>query len=124
VDNVRVLRLPPEIIGQFYDGEVSFPVIVYGGVDGDKVVAAGGLMWRDGRCCGWVDVFTDVSSRKITLVRWCKRMLRMAGQIGETEVYIVRDEQQPNSEKLLRLLGFEFVELQAVTGKEIYRVRL
>lgn len=121
---MRVVRLPPEIIAQFYDGDHDFPVVVYGGVEGDQVLAAGGLLWRDQKCCAWVDVFADMAPRTITLVRWAKRMLRMAGQIGETEVYIVRDETKPNSEKLLRLIGFEICDVEIVPGRETYRVRL
>ncbi len=48
----------------------------------------------------------------------------MARQLGESEVFIVRDEAQANSAKLLGLLGFEFYETQAETGREIYRCQV
>ena len=117
---MKVLRLPPDIIKQFVDGGVSFPVIVYGGVDGDKVMAAGGLCWTDGRCLAWLDVFGDMRPRTMTLFLQARRVLKMAKQLGETEVFVYRDE-HPNSAKLLAMLGFEFVEIHAPTGKEIFK---
>lgn len=126
---MRVDRLPPSIIDQFHDGGVSFPVIVYGGVEDDGAVrAVGGLAWIDGRCVAWVNVFADMSSRSLTLFRWAKRVLRMAGQMGEARVFVFRDEWQPASAKLLGMLGFEMVGVMFTdgmeAGKEIYECQV
>ena len=117
---MKVLRLPPEIIEQFVDGGADFPVVVYGAVVEGRVLAAGGLCWENGRCFAWLDVFADMSARTMTLFRQARRMLKMAKQLGETEVFVYRDE-HPNSSKLLALLGFEFVEIFEPTAKEIWK---
>jgi hypothetical protein len=126
---MRVGPLPADIINQYHDGGVSFPVSVYGAYDDDgRVYAVGGLMWLDGRCFAWVDVFLDISAHALTLCRWGRRMLRMARQMGETEVFIYRDEQHASSAKLVAILGFEFVGVLFTegleAGKEIYACRV
>lgn len=108
----------------FYGRRVSFPVIAHAGIirqKGNKppiVVAVAGLAWRfynseedamlgrRRRC----DIFLAVLKPKLVnpllLVRWGKRMLRTAQQVGETSVFCIRDD-EPNSEKLLTLVGLE-----------------
>lgn len=119
-----VLRLPPEIIGQYAGGEVEFPVVVYGGVEGDRVVACGGLAWLDGRCIGWLNVFCDISQHVPLLIRWARRVLRQAQQLGEAEIFVFRDEWHGSSGRLLSVLGFEMCGVVAETGKEIYSCRV
>jgi hypothetical protein len=116
---MRVDRLPPEIIEQYHDGGVSFPVVVYGGYEPDgRMLAVGGLGWIEGRCVLWLDVFGNMSPNALTLCRWAKRMLRMAGQMGERRVFVFRDEWQPASAKLLSMLGFEMVGVMVTDGME------
>lgn len=125
---MHIGKLPASILDQYLNGGVSFPVVVYGGHDDEgRVHALGGLGWFDGRCVGFIDVFTDISSRSLTLVRWAKRVLKVAKQLGETEVYIFRDEWHENSAKLIGLLGFEMVGVMLVGDdppKEIYLCRV
>lgn len=126
---MRVARLPPSILEQVRDGGVDFPVIVYGGYEDDGTVrVVGGLSWIDGRCVAWVEVFSDMSRKSLTLCRWAKRMLRMARQMGEAEVYVFRDEWQPASAKLIGMLGFEMVGVMVTdgmeAGKEIFVCRV
>lgn len=110
VADLKVGKIPADIMNQYVDGGVNFPVSLYGGYDADGVIhAAGGLGWVDGKCVGFIDVFSDLSEKSVTLVRWAQRVLKIARQLGETEVLIYRDAWQPQSEKLLRLLGFEMV---------------
>ena len=122
---MRVQRLPPEIISQYFSGQVDAPMLVYGGVEDDgRVLACGGLMWSDGRCWIWVDVFADISRSAALLVWWARRMLRQARQLGEPEVYLFRDEWHGSSERLAKVLGFELCGVVAETGKEIYSCRV
>lgn len=125
--DLKIGRLPAELIEQYVDGGVSFPVVLYGGQDETTLVhAAGGLGWVDGRCIGFLNVFRDVSPKSLTLVRWAKRVLKVAKQLGETEVFIYRDEWQPSSEKLVTMLGFEMVGIYVgdTISKEIYACRV
>lgn len=81
------------------------------------VICYGGLAWRfvnDGetrpRCDIWLDVQRPdlLRSPRLTLalVRWARRVIRIAVQLGEPAVYCVRDD-EPNSAKLLELVGLE-----------------
>ena len=107
---LTVGKLPDSIFGQYVGGEVDFPVSLYGAHDAEGVVhACGGLSWVDGRCIAFLDVFRDMSAKSLTLVRWARRVLRVARQLGETEVLIYRDAAYPQSERLVAMLGFEMV---------------
>ncbi len=117
---MEVMRLPSSILEQFVPGGVEAPMAVYGGVEGGKVHACGGLVWADGRCWIWFDTFTDISSHKMLLIRWARRLLRQARQLGEKEVFVWRDEWHPSSARLLAIVGFELCGCDAGTGKEIY----
>jgi len=118
-----VIKLSPDIIGQYIDGGVDFPVIVYGGVENRSVLGVGGLCWTDGQCFAWLDVFGDMSAHSLVLFRQARRMLKVARQLGETEVFVYRDE-HPNSAKLLAMLGFEPAGFHEAIGKEIFRCQV
>ena len=117
---MQVMRLPPELVAQYVAGGTSSPVTIYGGVEEGRVYACGGLLWENGRCWGWLDVFADVGSHTRLLVSWARRILRQARQVGEKEVFVWRDDWHPSSERLLTILGFELCGCDAETGKEIY----
>ena len=121
---MRVDRLDPEVMKQWLGGgEFPFPVVLYGAHDAGRLYCSGGLAWVDGRCFGMIDVWQDFSAKSLTLIRWAKRVLRIARQLGETEVFIYRDE-HPQSERLIKMLGFELVGVVAGDDvkacKEIY----
>lgn len=121
-------RLPDAILEQYAGGDLTIPVVLYGAHEDGQIHVAGGLMWADGRCVGFLDVFQDFSSKSLTLVRWAKRVLRVAKQLGETEVIIYRDEWHLASERLVSLLGFEMVGIVAgddpASCKEIFACRV
>lgn len=117
---MKVERLPPEVIGLYLDGGTSSPVVVYGGIENQLLHACGGMAWDEGRCWLWLDTFGDISDHTYLLIRWARRLLRQARQLGEKEVFVWRDEQHASSHKLLTLLGFEMCGCDAETGKEIY----
>lgn len=124
---VRVVRLPPSIIAQYWPESIEAPVLVYGALDAEnRVLACGGFLWDDGRPVLWLDVFADIGGHAALLVWWGRRMLRIARQMGEQEVYLFRDEQHASSERLVRLLGFDLcgVAVSEGAGKEIYSCRV
>lgn len=97
---------------------LTFPVIAHAiyvrrGKRKPILVGFGGLCWRfrdagasRNRCDIWFDIEQPDLLNPVTLVRWARRMLRTAVQVGETSVYCIRDD-EPNSAKLLELVGLE-----------------
>lgn len=101
---------------------IDFPILTYAGLyfgpnkAEPRLIAYGGLCWRfiaEGsnrpRCDIWFDVRDKRLIRPLTLVRWARRMLRVAVQMGETAVFCIRDA-EPNSAKLLTLAGLRLAE--------------
>jgi len=117
---MRVERLPPDVVNQFAPGASEIPMVVYGAIDGNVILACGGLAWMHGRCWVWVNVFADISGHTRLLLRWASRMMRQARQLGEKEVFVWRDEWHPSSSKLLEIVGFDLCGCDAETGKEIF----
>jgi hypothetical protein len=99
---------------------LDFPVIAYAawaprGRRKPVLVGYGGLCWRfpspdpesaRRRCDIWLELERPDLINPLALVRWARRMLRTAAQVGETSVYCIRDD-EPNSAKLLALAGLE-----------------
>lgn len=103
---------------------ITWPMITHAGIyyprrGKPRLIAYGGLAWRftrpDGsrRCDIWFDVHDRKLmarlNRGLTLVRWARKMLRVAAQFGDREVFCVRDD-EPNSAKLLGLAGLELMD--------------
>lgn len=94
---------PEEIDGAF----IPFPFIAYTGTVDGKLVGAGGLQWHHGRCWLWFDRFNpDVPINALAVVRWGRRMLRIAQRYGDEVVSAGRDDRELMSERLLTLLDF------------------
>lgn len=91
-----------------HQGMVDFPVRAYIVKRGRKIIGMGGLAWRWGRCDLWLDVRKREEVNSHSVVRLARRMLRIAAQLGETEVYCLRDD-HPNSAKLLRVIGMQHI---------------
>jgi hypothetical protein len=110
--------LTPSEVATLSGVTIDFPIIAYAGVyrygrQLPVVVAYGGLCWRfvnadeeRPRCDIWLDVRRPDAVPAVALVRWARRMLRQAAQLGEETVYCIRDD-HPNSAKLLRLAGLK-----------------
>lgn len=100
---------------------ITWPMITYAGISKTRrgkprLIAYGGLAWRfygaDGitkRCDIWFDVVEPKLMRPLMLVRWARKMLLVAAQFGDREVFCIRDD-HPNSAKLLRLAGLELMD--------------
>ncbi len=81
---------------------------------GRKIVGFGGLIWRWNRCDIFLDVLRPDLVPVVAMVRWARRMLRMARQMGDEAVYCLRDE-HPHSARLLRLVGMTHYAMQEIT---------
>lgn len=86
---------------------VSYPVIGYSAIEGEKLRAIWALVWVNGRC--WLEFTAFDMPRYIAryVVQQARFMLRKAQQVGETEVFCLRDASKVRSAKLLSLVGFE-----------------
>lgn len=86
---------------------ITYPMLGYAGRLDGKVVAYGGLMWRWERCDMWLEVKDASGASAWGVVHWGRAMLKVAVQMGETEVYCLRDAHEPNSMRLLAAVGFK-----------------
>lgn len=127
---VTLVRCAPEQIGALEGRGVHFPVVSYLGVEGDRILGAGGLAWMHGRCFLWLGLVDMTETRAIRIVRAARKMIRVARQLGETTVYCWRDE-APHSAKLLALVGMTFHGMEEVTfadgstgEKEVWKSQL
>lgn len=102
-----------------HDAVGTFPVIAYAGYLGRRRLGVGGLAWNAGVCWLWIDVHDLKRTYPVHVVRWARRMLKVAEKYGDLDVFAARDE-FPRSEKLLNLLGFKRLP-GTVGGKEIWQ---
>lgn len=117
---LRVVPVDAAFLWQAIGMQIDMPVKAFVGIEGNRILGAGGLAWTEGKCWLFLQVFDLGHGHPVQVVRWGKRMLRQAVQLGETVVWTPRDEQYESSAKLLKMLGFKFVETDEKTGKEIY----
>lgn len=119
---LEVMPLSAADLALCYPEPIDFPVVAYAGMmwpvgksrRKPRLVAVGGLAWRFGRCDIWLHVFQPKLVPTLALVRQARRMLLLAKQMGEAEVYCIRDD-EPNSAKLLKLVGMEFWKSETIT---------
>ncbi|MBZ9873076.1 hypothetical protein LB542_19705 [Mesorhizobium sp. BR1-1-9] len=97
---------------------IDWPAVAYVGIDDDDFVGSGGLAWGGDKCWLWFQVSKPKPEYARPVLKMAQRMLRKAVQLGETEVYTVRDQTYPSSTKLLKLVGFELSEIK--DGQEVH----
>lgn len=117
------LRVVPVDAGLLVEGlgiEIDAPIKAYAGIDGTEIVGVGGLAWRLDRCWLWYRAFGD-KRYPFVVGRLARQMMRIAAQLGESAVHVIRDDEYPTSLKLLRVLGFVQVDTDPATGKEVWR---
>lgn len=124
---VDLVRVSPQWIAGEVGREIPFPVAAYVAVEGDMVAASFGLAWHHDRCWLWFGDAPVERRYAVYVVKWGQRMLRLAAQMGETEVYSMRVE-GPKSKRLHERLGFQFVGSEPIsfddgreTTEEIWR---
>ncbi|TGT65315.1 hypothetical protein EN802_32060 [bacterium M00.F.Ca.ET.159.01.1.1] len=98
--------------------EIDWPAVAFVGIDDGELVGTGGIAWGAGRCWLWLQVLKPKPWYAKPLVLAARKMLRKAVQLGEVEVYTVRDAQYASSAKLLKLVGFELSEIK--DGQEVH----
>lgn len=119
--DIEVLPILPDALWKAIGIEFDMAVKAYVGVRDGKLVGAGGLAWGKDKCWIWLQIYEPGQISAFLVVRWARRMIRQAIQLGESEIYTPRDQQYERSEALLRLVGFEFAYLE--DDKEIWRWR-
>lgn len=104
---LSIERADPKAVEVALAIDIDMPAVAVVGMDDGRVVGSGGLAWGGGRAWIWFKMLQSQPSYAVPIVRETKRMLRRAVQLGETAVFTPRDDAEPHSDKLLRLLGFE-----------------
>ena len=113
-----ILPADPQQVAVALDVVIDWPAVAYVGIDDGEFVGSGGLAWGADRCWLWLQVSQPKPEYARPVLRMARLMLRKAVQLGETEVYTVRDAQYPSSAKLLKLVGFELSEIK--DGQEVH----
>lgn len=119
---VRIVTIDPRGILDVAGINVDLPAFALAGVDDDGVIGLGGLAWGQGRAWLFFDMLRDEPQHRFKIIACAKRLFRHARQLGETELYTPRDAQHGSSERLLKLLGFEFYAEE--NGIEVWRRNL
>lgn len=116
---VEIVQVDPREILRVAGINVDLPTFALAGVDDDGPIACGGLAWGAGRCWLFFHMMRNEPRYRFKVIACAKRLFRQARQLGETELYTPRDAQFETSERLLKLLGFEFFADE--NGIEIWR---
>jgi len=117
--NVEIVQADPREILRVAGISVDLPTFALAGLDEDGAIAVGGLAWGGGRTWLFFHMMRNEPRYRFKIIACAKRLFRQARQLGEAEVYTPRDAQFETSERLLKLLGFEFFAEE--NGIEIWR---
>jgi hypothetical protein len=98
--------------------DIDLPVVAMVAMDGGEVVAAWGLAWNEGRCFLWFHITRIEPAYRFIVIREARKMLKRAVQLGESQVFTVRDASFPTSARLLKILGFKPFGIE--DGKEVH----
>lgn len=101
--------------------DIDLSVFAKAAFDGEEAVACWGLAWSSEprRCWLFFHVENYRPDIGLTIRTEARRCLRQAVQLGETDVYTVRDAGLPSSMRLMRLFGFEFFAVEN-DGQEVW----
>lgn len=116
---IRIISADPRTVEVALEAVIDLPAVAVVGVDGDEIVGSGGLAWGGGKAWIWFKMLRSRPGYAAPIVRATRKMLRRAIQLGEREVFTVRDASQPMSEKLLKMLGFVLDGTEQ--GQEIWK---
>jgi len=116
---VEIVQVDPREILRVAGIDVDLPTFAIAGVDDDGAIGLGGLAWGGGRAWLFFHMMRNEPRYRFKVIACANRLFRQARQLGETEVYTPRDAQFETSERLLKLLGFEFFADE--NGIEVWR---
>ena len=117
--SLRIFPVDPASVEAALNIEIDMLAVAYAGMDGDMFAGSGGLAWGHGRCWLWFTTVDPKPSWAMAVVRMAGMMMRKARQLGETEIYTIRDPQFETSPRLLKMAGFEFFAHEK--GNEVHR---
>ena len=115
---MKIERFDPADIVRSMGLSIDLPAVGFVGVEDGKQLGCGGLAWGGGKCWMWFHVEEPQPRHAIAVLHMVKRLKAMARQFGHDEVYTVRDQRWPSSERLLKIIGFEHVG--TIDGQEIH----
>ena len=119
-DRYNIVTVDGHGIVQASGLNIDLPATARVAFDGEDLVACWGLAWsQEPRRC-WLFFAVENYRPGIGFIirRETKRCFRQAVQLGETEVYTVRDVEFPSSIKLMRIFGFENFAVE--NGQEVW----
>lgn len=116
---VSLHRVDGRTVARAVGLHVDLPVVAMVAMDGETALAAWGLAWGQGKCWMWFHIEQPKPEYRFIVMREARKMLKRAVQLGETEVFTVRDVNYPSSLKLLKILGFEPYSVEG--AQEIWR---
>ncbi|MBZ9807699.1 hypothetical protein [Mesorhizobium sp. ESP-6-2] len=97
---------------------IDWPAVAFVGIDDGEFAGSGGLAWGADKCWLWFQTSLQKPEYARPVLKMARLLLRKAVQLGESEVYTVKDAQFPSSAKLLKLVGFELSEIK--DGQEVF----
>lgn len=116
---LQIVPVDPRHVEVALDIVIDLPAVAFIGVDDGTFVGSGGLAWGEGRCWIWFSIVDQNPKYALKILRWAERLKLKAKQLGETEVFVIRDPQFETSSRLVRLAGFEPYAVES--GNEVYR---
>lgn len=115
----RIIPADPDLVAVVLAIDIDLPALAYVGIDEEEIVGTGGMAWGGGRCWVWYMMPRPKPQYALPVVRTMKVLVRKARQLGETEIFTIRDPQFETSARLVRLAGFEFHAME--DGNEVHR---
>ena len=102
--------LRPLIAGDaeaFYGRPIDWPIAGLAIERDGRVIAMGGVAWRDDGCFGFLDCPPEHMPSPRAAIRLARMVVFAVKAAGEDEVMAARDSRIPMSDKFLRLVGFK-----------------
>lgn len=114
-----IIGADPSLVEVALDIEIDMPAVAFVGIDSDQFAGAGGLAWGKGRCWLWFRTTLQKREYAVPVIKQARMLLRKAMQLGETEVFTVRDPAFETSPRLLAIVGFKWFAIE--DDRQIYR---
>jgi len=119
---MQIVPVDPRAIEVAFGVEIDMPAVAVVGIEGETVIGSGGLAWGGGKCWLWFTAPNGEKRHALAIWRAAERLKRKARQLGETEIWTIRDTQYETAKRLLEATGFEFYAVE--DGNELYRCAL